>query len=106
MSFPLKCVKQRLQWIEVLVTTKDKADNGDDADSDKAFQLFPQNLLPHRAKVCLLIGALRPSNYASDGSAQTRIRAATVRQNLQIKLSISPSHIILTPSQPVPTLTL
>ena len=44
--------------------------------------------------------------YLRDGSAQTIIRAATLRQKLQIKLSISPSHSILTPGQPVPALTL
>ena len=36
-----------------------------------------------------------------DGFAQTNLRAATLRQNLQIKLPISPSHCILTPGQPV-----
>ena len=58
--------------------------------------------------VCWLF-VLRPSNmrvYLRDRSAQTILRAATLRQKLQIKLSISPSHSILTPSQPVPALTL
>ena len=44
--------------------------------------------------------------YLRDGSAQTILRAATLRQKLQIKLSISPSHSILTPGRPVPALTL
>ena len=40
--------------------------------------------------------------YLGDGSAQTIVRAATLRQKLQIKLSLSPRHNILTPDQPVP----
>ena len=37
--------------------------------------------------------------YLRDGSTQTILHAATLRQKLQIKLSISPSHSILTPGQ-------
>ena len=58
--------------------------------------------------VCLLV-AWRPSNmlvYLRDGSAQTILRAATLRQKLQIQRSTSPSHGILTPGRPVPALTL
>ena len=44
--------------------------------------------------------------YLSDGSVQTSLRAATLTKKLQIKLSTSPSHSILTPGQPVPVLTL
>ena len=44
--------------------------------------------------------------YLGDGSAQISVRAATLRQKLQIKLSTSPSRSILTPGQPVPALTL
>ena len=44
--------------------------------------------------------------YFRDGSAQTILRAATLRWKLQIKLSISPSDSILTPGRPVPALTL
>ena len=57
---------------------------------------------------CLLVSE-HPSNmlvYIRDGSAQTSVHAATLRQKLQIKLSLSPSHSILTPHQPVPVLTL
>ena len=43
--------------------------------------------------------------YLRDASAQTIKRAATLRQKLQTKLSISPSHSILTPGQPVPAVT-
>ena len=43
--------------------------------------------------------------YLRDGSAQTILRATTLRQKLQIKLSTSPSHSILTPGRPVPALT-
>ena len=43
--------------------------------------------------------------YLRDGSAQTVVRAATLRQKLQIKLSILPSHSILTSGRPVPALT-
>ena len=41
-----------------------------------------------------------------DGSAQTILRAATLRQKLHIKLPIPPSHSILTQGQTVPALTL
>ena len=44
--------------------------------------------------------------YLRDGSAQTILRAATLRYKLQIKLSTSPSKSILTPGRPVPALTL
>ena len=44
--------------------------------------------------------------YLRDGSAQTVLRAATLRQKLQIRLSTSPSHSIPTPGQPVPAMTL
>ena len=57
---------------------------------------------------CWLV-AYRPSNmlvYLRDGSAQTNLRAATLRQKLQIKRSTSPSHSILTSGRPVPVLTL
>ena len=40
--------------------------------------------------------------YLREGSAQTILRAATLRWKLQIQLSISPSHSILTPGRPVP----
>ena len=56
--------------------------------------------------VCWLV-AYRPSNmrvYLRDGSAQTILCAATLRYKLQIKLSISPSHSMLTTGQPVPAL--
>ena len=58
--------------------------------------------------VCLLV-ALCPSNmlvYLRDRSAQTTAHAATLRQKMQIKLSISPSHSILILSWQVPVLTL
>ena len=48
--------------------------------------------------VCWLV-AVRPSNmlvYLRDGSAQTIVLAAKMRQHLQIKISISSSHSILT----------
>ena len=44
--------------------------------------------------------------YLIDGSAQTILRAATLRYKLQIQLSNSPSHSILTPGRLVPVLTL
>ena len=40
--------------------------------------------------------------YLRDVSAQTSVRAATLRMRLQFKLSISLSHSIPTPGQPVP----
>ena len=57
--------------------------------------------------VCWLVAC--PSNmlvYLTDGSAQTILRAATLRQKLQIKRSTSPSHSILTSGRPVPSLTI
>ena len=53
--------------------------------------------------VCWLLNMLV---YLKDGSAQAILRAATLRQKLQIQLSTSPSHSILTPGRPVPALTL
>ena len=44
--------------------------------------------------------------YLRDGSAQTIVRAATLRYKLLIQLSTSPSHSILTPGRPVAALTL
>ena len=52
--------------------------------------------------------ASRPTNmlvYHKDGSAQAILCAATLRRKLQIKLSTSPSHSILTPGRPVLALT-
>ena len=57
---------------------------------------------------CLLF-ALRPSNmqaYLRDGSAQTIVRATTLRKDLQIKFAVSPSHSLLTLGQLVPVQTL
>ena len=50
--------------------------------------------------VCWLVGCLTSRNrlvYLRDGSAQTILRATTLRQKLHIKRSTSPSHSILTP---------
>ena len=58
---------------------------------------------------CCLLLAQRPSNmlvYLRDRYAQTVVRAATLIQKLQIKLSFSPSHSILAPGQPVSALIL
>ena len=44
--------------------------------------------------------------YLRDGSAQAILRAAILRWKLQIELSTSPTHSILTPGRPVPALTL
>ena len=44
--------------------------------------------------------------YLSDGCAQTCVRAATLKQKLQIKLSIAPSRSKLTPGLLAPALTL
>ena len=81
------------------------------------FDLGPSKQMMRSAVRCtanrsLFVGwllALRPSNmlvYLRDGSAQTILRAATLRRKLQIKLSTSPSHSILTTGRPVPALTL
>ena len=43
--------------------------------------------------------------YLRDGSAQTILPAATLRYKLQIKLSKSLCHNILTPGRPVPMMT-
>ena len=58
---------------------------------------------------CCSLVALWLSNmtvYLRDGSAWTNLTAATMRQNLQIKLAISPNYSILTLGQPVVALTL
>ena len=44
--------------------------------------------------------------YLRDGSALTNVHAATLKEKLQIRLFIPPSHSILTQGQPVPELTL
>ena len=44
--------------------------------------------------------------YHRDRSAQTTLRAATLRWKVQVKLAIPPRHGILTPGQPVPALIL
>ena len=57
----------------------------------------------------LYVGCLMPSNVLvclMGGSADTMVCAATLRQTFQIKLSVSPSHSLMTPGQPVPALTL
>ena len=69
-------------------------------------QIFPQE---HLLLKMLLVGCLTFQQQASvslDGSAQTILHAATLRQKTQIKLTTSSSHSILTPGQPVPALTL
>ena len=51
--------------------------------------------------------AYRPFNRLvnlRDGSAETVVCVATLRQKLQIKLALASSHSILTPGQPVPAL--
>ena len=51
---------------------------------------------------CLLVALLSSNMFASpkDGSAQTSVLAATLRQKLQNTFSITKSHSILTPRQP------
>ena len=44
--------------------------------------------------------------YLRHGSAETIELAVTLRQKLQIKLSLSSCHSILTPDEPVPASTL
>ena len=51
-------------------------------------------------------GSSNMSLYLRDGSALPTVRAATLRQKLQIQFAISPSHSIPTMSQPVLALTL
>ena len=73
----------------------------------------PHNQLQKGRLLC--VGCLTSQQHASVSqgrgrgggkSAQTILSAATLRQKLQIKLSISPSHSIPTLGQPVPALTL
>ena len=68
--------------------------------------LEAQESKPWVAVVCWLLNV--PANmlvYLRDGSAQTVVRTATMRLKLQIRFSLSSSHSILTPGQPVPALT-
>ena len=63
----------------------------------------------HASVGCLTCLSQHPSNILlclRDGPALTIIQAATLKQKLRIKLSISPSHSIRTPGQTVPALTL
>ena len=66
-------------------------------DSNPGSSALEADALPlgQRGDVCL-----------SDGSLRTSVGITTLRQKLQIQLSTSPSHVILTPGQPVPALTL
>ena len=52
----------------------------------------------------LLVGCLPSHQHASvsQGQIYSILRSATLRWKLQTKLSISPSHSILKPGQPVP----
>ena len=64
-------------------------------------KLFAQ--LPHASCIQL------PSNmlvYLRDRFALTFVHASTMRQKLQIKLAISPTHSLLTPGQPILAMTL
>ena len=54
----------------------------------------------------LLVGCLTSKQHASVSQGRICTDNFTLRQKLQIKFSISPSHSILTPGQPVPALTL
>ena len=59
--------------------------------------------------VCLFVCCLTSQQHASVSQGRIcsdNLGAATLRQKLQIKLSISPSHSILTSGLPVPALTL
>ena len=55
---------------------------------------------------CLLNVQATYELYLRDGSAQTIVRAATPRYELQIELSISSIHGILAPGRPFPALSL
>ena len=67
-------------------------------------------LLSNNPQSGWLVGCLTSQQHAivylRDGSGQAIGCAATLRYKLQIKLSTSPSHSILTPGQPVPALTM
>ena len=56
----------------------------------------------------LFVGSVTSQQHASvsQGWVSSILRAATLRQKLQIKLSISSSHSIWTQGRPVPALTL
>ena len=79
--------------------------------SNASWHLKSSNALQYW-KGCLFfvwLVASHPSNmvlYLRDRSARTVLRTARLRQKLQIKLSISPGHSMLTPGWPVPALTL
>ena len=62
-----------------------------------------------RERGCLSVGCFTSQQHVSATqirSSQAIVRAATLPQKLQIKLSISPTCSILTPGQPAPALTL
>ena len=56
--------------------------------------------------VCWLPNAPATCLCVSGTGLRAILRAATLRQKLQIKHAAKPSHSILTPGQPVPALTL
>ena len=64
-------------------------------------------VLPFKRPLAILVSFNAPETccmYPKDGSAYT-VCPATLRKKSQINV-ISPSHIVLTPDQPVPALTL
>ena len=69
--------------------------------------------LPHRRLLLLVVvmviaSCLKSQDHScvsQDGPAVAVVRATALRRRLQIKLAIPPDHIVLTPGQPVPTLT-
>ena len=52
------------------------------------------------------MGGMEEKVFVGVSQGRICLRAATLRQKLQTKLSTSPSHSMLTPGQPVPALTL
>ena len=56
--------------------------------------------------VCCLLNILATCECISGTDMLRQLSAVTLRKKLQIKLSTSPSHSILTPGHPIPALTL
>ena len=76
-------------------------------DTGHKYSAFFTFTLRHGLFVSLLLDITAVCKvHVRDASAQTAVRAATLREKMPIKLTISPSHSALTPGQPVLTPTL
>ena len=89
----LRKVEKREEWRKLVVKST----------------VVPQRSARLRGRLLLLVGCLTSQQHASVSQGRIcshNFTCSTLRKKLQIQLSISPSHSILTPDRPVPALTL